>query len=120
MILVILKKEDLDKILDYYFEIINENKNKEHKDKFKRIIKDLSASLRKWASTGFITKSSAQRLKTKSENINEKDFRSNLKSKIIEILNKYKWKIGREVVAQHLKNDYDINLSGRQIGHYLN
>ena len=28
-------------------------------------------------------------------------------------------KTGREVVAQHLKNDYGINLSGRQIGHYL-
>ena len=115
-----IEKEDLDKILDHYYEIINEDKNNEHKDKFKRIIKDSSASLRQWASTGFITKSSAQRLKTKSENINEKDFRSNLKSKILEILNKYKWKIGREVVAQHLKNDYGINLSGRQIGRYLN
>ena len=41
-----IEKEDLDKILDHYYEIINEDKNKEHKDKFKRIIKDSSASLR--------------------------------------------------------------------------
>ena len=42
-----IEKEDLDKILDHYFEIINQDKNKEHKDKFKRIIKDSAASLRK-------------------------------------------------------------------------
>ena len=43
-----IEKEDLDKILDHYYEIINEDKNKEHKDKFKKIIKDSSTSLRKW------------------------------------------------------------------------
>ena len=42
-----IKKEDLDKILDHYYEIINEDKNKKHKDKFKKIIKDSSTPLRK-------------------------------------------------------------------------
>ena len=37
-----IEKEDLDKILDHYFQILGEERNKEHQKKFKRIIKNLS------------------------------------------------------------------------------
>ena len=37
-----IEKEDLDKILDHYFKILGEERNKEHQKKFKRIIKNLS------------------------------------------------------------------------------
>ena len=43
-----IEKEDLEKILDHYFEIINQYKNKEHKDEFKKIIKDSPVSLITW------------------------------------------------------------------------
>ena len=37
-----IEKEDLDKILDHYFEILGEERNKEHQKKFKKIIKNSS------------------------------------------------------------------------------
>ena len=37
-----IEKEDLDKILDHYFQILGEERNKEHQKKFKRIIKNSS------------------------------------------------------------------------------
>lgn len=42
-----LNQEDLEKIINHYYEIINEDKNHEHYDRFKTIIKDSQSSTRK-------------------------------------------------------------------------
>ena len=110
-----INKEDLDKILEHYIDMINKSDNEDDKKKLEDIIKKSTSSSRKWEKLGIFSKSTICRIRNKkSKKII--DIKDEINRYIKEIFIEYKFRIGREPISVHLKNKYNISLSARQVG----
>lgn len=123
-----LEKEDIDKLLEHYYEILKKDKNNSDLKKFKKIIKDSKSSSRSWDKSGFVSKSTICRWRNETKNNKFKKVNINniswaqdiIDSYILEIFNENKQRMGRKPISIILKNKYDIKISDRQVGRRMN
>ena len=121
-----LDKEDIDKLLEHYYEILKKEKNNSDLNKLKKIIKDSKSSSRSWEKSGFVSKSTVCRWRSEKKEIKKININNiawtndEIDEYIFEIFNKYKQRLGRKPISVILKNEYNINISDRQVGRRMN